>query len=92
MEIIAVICLAGAVLIVLGMFVHMMMDDEFWFGAFGFLLVIALATGLIVVAREDAKNPCIAWGTPYTQYVMVNNIMVPTTTTPCIRRQNETEK
>ncbi len=63
-------------------------------GAAGAVLLLILGGVFSSLSdyREENSNPCIAWGSPRTDYVWVGKVMVPTTTTPCIRRQNETEK
>lgn len=65
---------------------------EIGLGAFVVLLTIGLAAGLIAEAREDATNPCVAWGAPVTSYIYSNGTLIPVTTTPCTQRQNTTER
>lgn len=58
------------------------------------LLVLGFCIAGFESSREEAANPCIAWGP--TQTTMMFNpatkTMMPTTYTPCVRRQHEVEK
>lgn len=72
-----------------------LMETE-WAMAFVAAGCFLAMTGLLALiysgVREDNRNPCVAWGPPRTTWMMVGKIMTPITTTPCIQRQNETEK
>lgn len=56
------------------------------------LFTVGMGSLLFAETHEDNANPCIAWGAPETSYQMVGKIMMPVTRTPCIRRQNSTER
>lgn len=53
-----------------------------------FALTLLIAGGVM----QEQSNPCVAWGTPTTTFMMIDKVVTPITTTPCIRRQNEVEK
>ena len=56
------------------------------------LLSFAIAGSVQEAAEAANDNPCVAWGPPVTTYVLMGKVMMPVTRTPCIQRQNETER
>ena len=63
---------------------------------FSLSLWLILSFGIAGSVQEASEatndNPCVAWGPPVTTYVPAGKVMMPVTRTPCIQRQNETER
>lgn len=61
-------------------------------GSFFLLMTIGFGSAILASEQAENSNPCIAWGAPVTTMQMVGKAVMPVTHTPCIQRQNETER
>lgn len=104
-HILNIICFGLVVILVIGFMAFCVVgisnafkdnDEDFWFefSLWSFLLItsVIVLCYCISSAIEEGENPCVAWGAPQTYWMFVGKVAVPTTYTPCIRRQNEVEK
>lgn len=99
------ICIAVIVAIVIGACVAAIIAGiKSWKSDRGLSVVLVMGGVLIMAimsapvfltfaqSDEEQANPCVAWGPPETRYHFNGKIRVPVTVTPCIQRQNTTER
>lgn len=98
METFGIVCLlavwAATMIGLIWWVVAALADQEYLIACFVIVILLTVAGMSALIysgVSEDNRNPCVAWGSPRTTWMMVGKIMTPVTTTPCIQHQNETE-